>query len=411
MKRILTISAFLFTTLFVLNNCKKEEIVSVNGIVSGKIYDASTQSGLAEVTVNVKGTNVTGTTKSDGTFEVSGVPAGEYTIVFTKSGFMISKAIVSIGFSSITSKKSLSVDYPIIMDDIYLYPLTGKASGVVFNEDGTLSSAVTVKISVQDSIFSTTTDANGEFSFATLPFRPNYSLGAFAIKGSSSGYDYDSYQPSSSSSLAFSIHLTKGTFKFLYGNYMKNINSENFNISSNIELTFSENIDLSSTLKYGNITLYNNSIYGSVGIDITSNGKKLIINPKRDLARNSDYHISGNVYTSENNYVYINENFSSEQTTTVTPLNTTTKPTIVMNGTKTLLTITPPTGSTYLYLYKAGGANAEFIFYDDLYVGTSTAVTHSINLDASGTSYYVIAKGYDLYGRSVFGVQSDIVTK
>lgn len=410
MKRNLLVFSFVIAVLCIMSSCKKEELVSVNGIVSGKLIDASTNTGLADVAITVQGTKIKGTTKTDGTFEVKGIPAGEYVMVFTKSGYMISKRSVYIELSGASAKRSNDIDFHVILEDNELCPLTGKANGVVFNEDGTLSSSATVTINYNDSTFTTTTDANGAFSFTSLPFNPNNYVYARAIKGDAFGGIDDSYGATPTKTLGFEIHLTLGDFKFLSGNFNKNVGNINFPVTSNIELTFSDVVDLATTLKKGSLKLYNASMGEEIGVDITASGNKLVINPKSDLAKDNDYRIAGSVYANENRSTSVNEYFSTVPATAIIPLDIATKPTLTMDAGKTTLTITCPTGANTIRIYSALGTNAEFTY--EWSIGASlTTVTHNIAGDPTPTSYYVIAEGYDANGRPVYGAQSDVITK
>lgn len=392
-----------------MSSCNKQELVSVNGVVSGKLLDAATNTGLADVAITVQGTKIKTTSKTDGTYVINGIPSGEYLVLFTKSGYMINKREVTIDLSGASAKKSNSVKYPILEDDDYLYPLTGKANGVVLNIDGTLSSGATVMINFNDSTFTTTTDANGSFSFTTLPFEPGNYVYARAIKGDLSAGDNDNYDATSTRALGFKITLTRGDFTFLYGNYDKTVGNKNFPINSDIELYFSDVIDLATTLKYGGVQL--NDSHGIVLADITTTGNKMIINPKNDLANNTNYWLSGNVYANEYRSASVGgQSFTTVSLTSLVTLDFTTKPTITMDAGKTLLTITCPTGTKYLNIYKTSGTNTEFNYYTWITVSSSTA-TYNISADPSPTSYYVIPEGVDANNQTIYGAQSAVITK
>ena len=209
--------------------------------------------------------------------------------------------------------------------------------------------------------------------------------------------------------LSFEITLAEGNIQLLYGNFQKNVNNTNFPITSNIELAFSADVDLATTLKHGSIKLYR---YGyEVGCDFTSSGNKLIIDPKSDLVEGSNYYITGYVYASEYNKTdYISVSFSTTPTTAVVTLDPASKASLSFNSDKSLLTITAPTGAKYILIYKTDQTTGEFYKDGEVSVYSGTA-TFNTSYDATGTKYYVIAQGVDANNNTVYSAQSDVITK
>jgi hypothetical protein len=65
------------------------------GSVSGRVTDAKNE-GLPGVTVLVEGTTVGGSTNADGTYTISGVPAGGHTLVISFVGYATSRVPVTV---------------------------------------------------------------------------------------------------------------------------------------------------------------------------------------------------------------------------------------------------------------------------------------------------------------------------
>lgn len=389
-----------------LNSCKKDEMVEINGIVKGVFTDASTKQPLEGVVISVEGSNNTVTTLSDGSFTLSGLKSGDQKIIAKKAGYLRVSSVVEFGLSGAASTKSKTYDVVQILSNTQLCPLTGKAKGVVKNVDGTLLSGAIVKISFNDSIFTTTSDADGAFSFDALPFDPENSMYAYVVSGEASGSDGASYGIVATQNLGFVVQLSQGSFQFLYGNFEKAYDNDNFTITSNIELVFSDAVDLAITMKKGSIKLYKSS--SEIGSDFTVSGNKLIINPKNDLEVNSDYSVKGSVYASEYKTASVSSKFSTTPTTALVALDPTSKATLTL--TTTTLTIAAPVGASSIVVYKTSGTPAEF-YYESTRTVTAGIATYNISADATGTSYYVIARGVDANGNTVYSAQSAVITK
>jgi TonB-linked SusC/RagA family outer membrane protein len=71
-------------------------VAQQGGTVQGTVVDASTGRGLAGVEVVVTGTNVRGTTNNEGTYRLTGVPAGTRTITATRVGYGAGNQTVTV---------------------------------------------------------------------------------------------------------------------------------------------------------------------------------------------------------------------------------------------------------------------------------------------------------------------------
>ncbi|QKG55901.1 SusC/RagA family TonB-linked outer membrane protein [Hymenobacter sp. BRD128] len=78
------------------------------GTVSGRVTDAK-NGGLPGVTVLVEGTNVGGSTNADGTYTISGVPAGGHTLVISFVGYATSRVPVTVRAGQTTNVAAQSL--------------------------------------------------------------------------------------------------------------------------------------------------------------------------------------------------------------------------------------------------------------------------------------------------------------
>jgi choice-of-anchor B domain-containing protein len=125
------------------------------GTLSGTVRNASTSVPIAGAQVVVEGTNITLTTGANGTYSTS-VASGTYTVDCTAFGYTPGQAQVTI-----TTGQTSTLNFN-------LAPLpAGGLSGVVQSATQTLLAGATVTI--EDTPFSTTTNVNGVYSFASVP--------------------------------------------------------------------------------------------------------------------------------------------------------------------------------------------------------------------------------------------------
>jgi choice-of-anchor B domain-containing protein len=125
------------------------------GTLSGTVRNANTQAPLSGAQVVVEGANITSTTSASGTYSVP-VPPGTYTVDCTEFGYAPGQSQVTISTGQISTL------------NFNLAPLaTGGLSGIVKTPNQTPIAGATVTI--QNTPLSTTTDANGLYSFASVP--------------------------------------------------------------------------------------------------------------------------------------------------------------------------------------------------------------------------------------------------
>lgn len=89
------------------------------GTISGSVFDATSGKGLANVIVSLPGTNVRPQrTKENGSFLITGVPAGIHTVLFTRSGYLGSDREITIPAEPDTINISQPLEVrPIEFDD------------------------------------------------------------------------------------------------------------------------------------------------------------------------------------------------------------------------------------------------------------------------------------------------------
>lgn len=97
--------------------------VLAGGTVTGAITDKETKSPLKSVRVQVKGTSRGALSKSDGTYTITDVPAGEHTIVFSQIGKRtVVKDHIVVWDSKVTSDVSVTMEMPETkFDEVVVY--------------------------------------------------------------------------------------------------------------------------------------------------------------------------------------------------------------------------------------------------------------------------------------------------
>jgi hypothetical protein len=162
-----------------------DDTTAAFGTIAGTVVSASTGLGLSGVTIKVySGTTVvaTGTTTSSGTYSIS-VPVGtNYTVVFTVNGYL------SVTYYNFTIIANQSIYFPTIRL-VASSTATGTVSGTITNSfTGLGVSGLTIKFrsginnTTGTVVATTTTGANGLFSFASLV------AGTYTAEISGTGY-------------------------------------------------------------------------------------------------------------------------------------------------------------------------------------------------------------------------------
>jgi len=155
--------------------------------LTGTVHSGSpTGPGLAGATVAVAGK--TATTAGDGTFSISGISGGTYTMVVSKTGY------VSVTSQSVTINSNL-------VAALYLLPQTYTVSGTVTSAAGSNATALSgavVSIAGQ----SATTGSTGTFSISGV------APGTYAVNASKSGYNTYSGSITVSANQTLSIVMT-----------------------------------------------------------------------------------------------------------------------------------------------------------------------------------------------------------
>lgn len=151
----------------------------LNGNVVGSINPTSTSGGSGSVTVTLDGSNITTLAGSDGSFSLSGVPAGVYTLV-AQSGNLAANMVVVVGGGASTN-----------IGEVDLVP-SGQVAGIVTDsstKDPIPHALVTVTDTTTDTsstpphpVRAARTDANGGYSIDGLP------AGTYLVTISKAGY-------------------------------------------------------------------------------------------------------------------------------------------------------------------------------------------------------------------------------
>lgn len=137
-------------------------LTALRGSLKGKFL-LSGQSDHAQIAVKLAGTEISATTAADGTFTLSGVPAGSYDLEATRSLYLDYRLFsVSVRGNEVTDIGTHFLD------------LGGRIVGMVTLEAQTSYAGATVRI--PGTAYQTTTDASGQFTLAVAPLNYNQGL-------------------------------------------------------------------------------------------------------------------------------------------------------------------------------------------------------------------------------------------
>lgn len=143
------------------------------GSVIGQVVDAASLAPLAGVTVTIETTGITGTSGVDGKFDIAGIPAGTYSVSFTRPGYAAkSYAAVMVAASSATDFQVVSLGKALTT-----IALQGQITDI---SSGRAISQATV--SVLGTSFGAVTDAGGNYRIEGL------TTGSATIRFSATGY-------------------------------------------------------------------------------------------------------------------------------------------------------------------------------------------------------------------------------
>ena len=127
---------------------------------------SSAGGALAGVSVAVGGV-ASGTTNANGAYSISGIPAGNYNVTFTRSGYSVQSRAVDL-----TTSKTVSLALTPLVTTVTL-------SGTVTSSAGGALAGVSVAVG---GVASGTTNANGAYSISGIP------SGSYTVTYSCSGY-------------------------------------------------------------------------------------------------------------------------------------------------------------------------------------------------------------------------------
>jgi len=100
-----------------------------------------------------------------GTYSLSGIPAGQYRIIYSKTGYAPQKQIITIVSSGATSNKSDNENYQVVNDE-QLLPLTGNVDGSVVDQNGVpvknavVTATITFNGVMLDTVFTAVTSSS-----------------------------------------------------------------------------------------------------------------------------------------------------------------------------------------------------------------------------------------------------------
>ncbi|HLI52306.1 MAG TPA: carboxypeptidase regulatory-like domain-containing protein [Thermomicrobiaceae bacterium] len=142
------------------------KLSALPGTISGKVTDSSTSTGIVGATVSVNGTGLSTTTGTGGTYSISNVPAGSYTVSASASNYQSNSVNgVSVSAGSTTSSVNIALTHVVT-------PPTGTVAGQVtlsFLGRNYAISGASVTVTMSGHTYTGTTNSSGNYSIGGVP--------------------------------------------------------------------------------------------------------------------------------------------------------------------------------------------------------------------------------------------------
>ncbi len=322
------IAVFLIFGMIGFNSCKKQEIVKIVGFVQGHAFDGNTDQPLDSVKVawTVAGKKDSTTATAEDGYLISNLLAGEYTIWFSKTNYTTiayDAWVYDEGSAGNVTVRGGANKEMVLTYNPNLYPLNGSVSGRLYiTENGLNVPAAGAEVQLDynradkeddeyyrfvPGLYTTTTDADGYYTFTNIP--ATEVILRFLDYTDGNGETY--YDPSYHTTNYRRIYLTGGAsythpnvtlsmvddgISLIASNLFSatNVGTQNFDVTSDITLTFNKNVDMANTEDMGYVRLEIGNV--EIEADITYADNMITINPTQDLAANTTYTVDYNVY-------------------------------------------------------------------------------------------------------------------
>ncbi len=310
MKRLLLIGS---VAAIIAVSCTKDQLVLVNGIIHGYVRDYYNSEYLSGATIEyqVNEETLSVTSDSTGYFTITGLVPGDYTLMVSHPGYLSEDVYAWIEplYNATTVKGGDKVDY-VENVEANLPALNASISGTVkkyIGPDNILRPASDHMVTVQTNsnyfprLMSTTTNAQGEFSFENVPaaYVQIYIYPISDVDNYYQGNAYASVYLQPEAHYVFNpvmnrydagIYLTSSSLDAGNGVYRDNVS-----INENIVLNFNLNVSKDQTMTYGYITLTGVTLDPEA--DITFSGSSVTIDPPTDLTPDTDYTLNFAIYS------------------------------------------------------------------------------------------------------------------
>jgi len=312
-KNYFLLSVMLISSLFYYG-CNKDELSSLKMVIEGTVYDNQKTTVLEGVTVSLTtdGKTETATTDANGFYSLKSFPSGNYTVVFTKPGYLKTSSVVSSEDLATTA----NTDKLVVNSHVYLNPLSESISITAFlnysSADVSLVAANVDYTALVNSYFSFsgTTDENGLITHDSLPYSSfvyfyfDFTVDDIHYKDNESIYttnydqtmEIDGYDPNGN------LGVVNSNITTSYGDGIKD-----FPVDGDIVLNFTQPID---TNDYS-LTMYSYNAGGNVVLTKTWSKSNMTVTlaPDTDLTAGTQYRLYLNVYNdtrgqSFSDYIY-----------------------------------------------------------------------------------------------------------
>ncbi|MEN8120352.1 MAG: Ig-like domain-containing protein [Bacteroidota bacterium] len=325
------ITGAVIMAMVIFAGCQKMEIVKIVGFIQGHAFDGNTNAPLDSVKVvwSVAGVKDSTVATAEDGYLIRNLPEGEYSIWASKTNYttvVYDKYIGGDGASTTTTVRGGANQEQIITYNPNLYPLNVSITGRVYiSENGVNvpASGAIVQLDYNSlyeeaeesyrfipGLYEVVTDANGYYTFANIPATDAYIRFLDYTDANGETYYDGSYSHSTSSRRIYinsgstytydNIILSKvnDNFHLISSNTWTstNIETEVFDVTSDITLTFNKDVDQAATEALGNVTLDDNE-GNEINATVTYSGNTIAINPTSDLQAGAWYNIDFEVYS------------------------------------------------------------------------------------------------------------------
>jgi hypothetical protein len=323
------IAAISFVVAISFTGCQKMEITKIIGFIQGHAFDGTTNTPLDSVKVvwSVAGVKDSTVASADDGYIISNLPSGGYSIWYSKANYttVLVDNEIPVDNSATAVRGGDNREY-VVTYNPNLYPLNAGLAGRLYKKENGIQipiSGATVQLDYNTlgsgseeycrfipNLYETTTDADGYYAFSNIPATDVYvRFLEYTDENNEIYYDQNPWRNPINLKANSILNLGKLTLSRLTDGIRltgsntfasTGVGTTDFDVASDITLTFNKDVDATSTLDKGYVRLsVGNSFGPDVAITVTFVDNTITINPDEDLSPNTLFTVSYNVYAAQ----------------------------------------------------------------------------------------------------------------